>query len=125
LSSFSITGKPDSPPERQGNLEMHSKTNTAHPTAKLETAREHQVLRIIDGDTIQVLIDGKPITVRLLGIDTPETSTKRTGYRECYGKEATEYAKSLLTGKKVRIEPDTTQDSKDKYGRMLAHVFFS
>ncbi len=125
LSSFSITSKPYHASGGQVDAEVYSKTNPALPTAKRETVKEHQVLRVIDGDTIQVLIDGKPVTVRLLGIDTPETSTKRTGYRECYGKEATEYAKSLLAGKTVRIETDTTQDSKDKYGRMLAHVFFS
>lgn len=125
LSSFSIIWKPDSIAENNTSTGVYSRVNSPHPATKLAATWEHQVLRVIDGDTIQVLIDGKPVMVRLLGIDTPETSTKRTGYKECYGKEATEYAKSLLIGKTVRIEVDATQDSKDKYGRMLAHVFFS
>lgn len=78
-----------------------------------------------DGDTIKILADGKPITVRILGIDTPESFTTRTGYPECYGKEANDYAKSVLIGKTIRIEADESQDTKDKYGRTLAHVFFS
>ncbi|MDD2891888.1 MAG: thermonuclease family protein, partial [Candidatus Gracilibacteria bacterium] len=83
----------------------------------------YDVISVVDGDTIKIDINGKTETIRILGIDTPEKFATRTGYKECYGEEASDYAKKLLTGKKVRIEFDDTQDKNDKYGRVLAHIF--
>lgn len=86
---------------------------------------QYPVQEVVDGDTIKVLINKKITTIRILGIDTPETFVTRTGYRECYGQEASDFAKKELTGKTVTIETDSSQDQKDKYGRVLAHVFYS
>lgn len=86
---------------------------------------EYPVHSVVDGDTIKVIIQGKSTTIRILGIDTPEIYTTRTGYTECYGQEASDFAKKTLSGALVRLEWDSTQDKKDKYGRVLAHVFFS
>ncbi|MDD2745574.1 MAG: thermonuclease family protein [Candidatus Gracilibacteria bacterium] len=86
---------------------------------------EYQVHSVVDGDTIKVIMQGKNTTIRILGIDTPEIYTTRTGYPECYGQEASDFAKRTLSGAIVRLEGDATQDKKDKYGRVLAHVFFS
>jgi micrococcal nuclease len=82
----------------------------------------YTVTRIVDGDTIVVHIDGKDESLRLIGVDTPEINDSRTGV-QCFGKEASEYTKSILTGKKVRIEKDATQGERDKYKRLLAYVF--
>lgn len=82
----------------------------------------YTVTRIVDGDTIVVHIDGKDESLRLIGIDTPEINDSRTGV-QCFGKEASEYTKSILTGKKVRIEKDASQGERDKYKRLLAYVF--
>ncbi|MEA1926525.1 MAG: thermonuclease family protein [Patescibacteria group bacterium] len=82
----------------------------------------HQVLHIFDGDTFSVRIDGKMETVRVIGIDSPETGEK---YRkkECYGKDATNKAMEILDGERVRLESDPSQKNRDKYGRLLRYVY--
>ncbi len=67
-------------------------------------------------------IDGKKETLRLIGIDTPETVDPRKPV-QCFGKEASAKAKSLLSGKSVRLEADPTQGERDKYQRLLRYVF--
>ena len=73
--------------------------------------------RVIDGDTI--VLNGNE-TVRLIGVDTPETKNPRKPV-EVFGQEAYEFTKSLVEGKKVRLEYD--QDKVDKYDRTLAYVY--
>lgn len=82
----------------------------------------YNVISVIDGDTIQVVIDSKKETLRLIGIDTPETVDPRKPV-QCFGKEASAKAKSLLSGKSVRLESDPTQGERDKYQRLLRYVF--
>lgn len=79
------------------------------------------VTKIVDGDTFKVSQNGKEVTVRVLGIDTPETEFSPAG-AECFGDEATIKAKELLTGTSVVLRTDTTQGDFDKYGRLLAYV---
>ena len=81
-----------------------------------------KVASVVDGDTIKVLIGGKEEVVRLIGIDAPETSDPRKQV-QCFGKEATDKAKEMLNGKTVVLESDSTQENKDKYGRLLRYVF--
>src|SRR5690606_38389868 len=80
------------------------------------------VVRVVDGDTITVLFQEKRETVRLIGINTPETVDPRKGV-ECFGRQASAYAEALMTGVKVRLESDPTQTDRDRYGRMLRYVF--
>ena len=80
------------------------------------------VSKVVDGDTIKISMDGIEETIRLIGIDTPETVDPRKPV-QCFGIEASNKAKELLSGKKVRIEKDSTQGERDKYGRLLAYVF--
>ena len=76
---------------------------------------------MIDGDTIQVSAAGRRETVRLLGIDTPETHPE-VGPPECFGPEAAAFTASLLPpGSEVRLERDIV--GRDHYGRLLAHVY--
>ncbi len=79
------------------------------------------VTKVVDGDTFWV-DDGseKGKKVRLIGVDTPETLHPQKA-PEPYGREASEFTKSLLEGKKVRLEFDV--DSLDRYGRLLAYVY--
>lgn len=72
---------------------------------------------VIDGDTI--VLDGNEI-VRLIGIDTPETKDLRKPV-QYFGREAYEFTKRLIEGKKVRVAYDLNK--KDKYGRTLAYVY--
>jgi micrococcal nuclease len=81
-----------------------------------------QVSKVVDGDTIDVTVNGETARVRLIGINTPETVDPRKPV-ECYGKEASDFAKETLTGKKVRLEADPTQTDRDKYDRLLRYVF--
>jgi micrococcal nuclease len=82
----------------------------------------YSVIKIVDGDTIAVNLNGKSETLRLIGIDTPEIVDPRKVV-ECFGKEASNKAKEILTGKKVRLETDPISGERDKYDRLLRYVF--
>jgi len=79
-----------------------------------------KVTRVIDGDTIDVDINGTIKRVRYIGIDTPETVDPRTSV-QCYGKEASNKNKDMVEGKEVRLEKDISE--VDKYGRLLRYVW--
>jgi micrococcal nuclease len=81
-----------------------------------------KVLRVIDGDTIEVNLNGKRETVRLIGIDSPEVLTKEKS-NQCFGQEAFDKAKEILNNKDIVLEPDSTQGERDSYNRLLRYVF--
>ena len=80
------------------------------------------VLRIVDGDTVDIVDDARGrLRVRLLGIDTPET--KKPNFTVgCWGPEASAFATDTLLGQRVALIPDPTQDRTDRYGRTLAYL---
>lgn len=81
-----------------------------------------RVERVVDGDTLRVSIDGRSRSVRLLGIDTPETHRPGTPV-ECGGPQATAHMQALAPpGTRVRLFTDPSQDRVDRYGRLLAYV---
>ncbi len=82
----------------------------------------YQVSSVIDGDTIKVLIEDEIKTIRLIGIDSPETVHPERKV-ECFGREASLKLKELLEGKKVFLKSDSSQDDLDKYGRLLRYVY--
>lgn len=82
----------------------------------------YEVVKIVDGDTIAISINGKSETVRLIGIDTPETVDTRVEV-QCFGKESANKMKSLLSGRKVYFEIDEGEGERDKYKRLLAYIF--
>lgn len=82
----------------------------------------YPVTRVVDGDTIKINLAGKTETVRLLGIDTPETVDPRKPV-QCYGKEASDHLNTLLSGKSVQLETDDSQGKRDKYDRLLAYIW--
>lgn len=92
------------------------------PTPTIIDRKLNKVLKVIDGDTVNIEINGKSKTIRLIGIDSPETVDPRKPI-QCYGKEASDKAKELLTGKNVALEADPTQGEKDKYNRLLRYVY--
>jgi len=82
------------------------------------------VTRVVDGDTVDVRVDAKVERIRIIGLDTPETVDPRKAV-QCFGREASAHAKELLPlGTVVTLESDPTQDSRDRYGRMLAFILF-
>ena len=82
----------------------------------------YEVVRVIDGDTIVVNIQGKERNIRLIGVDTPE-SIADDDYKENTkeGTEASRYTHDMLDGKKVYLEYDKEQ--YDTYGRKLCYVY--
>lgn len=79
---------------------------------------------MIDGDTIDVRQpDGERQRVRLIGIDTPESSTLRSGHVECGSGDATRATEELARRwPRVTLTADPGQDEVDRYGRLLAYV---
>ncbi len=76
---------------------------------------------VVDGDTVDMVIDGVEERVRLIGIDTPETKKENTPI-ECFGPEATAFTQSLLPeGTAVYLERDV--EARDIYGRLLAYAY--
>jgi micrococcal nuclease len=77
-------------------------------------------VRVVDGDTIRVVRDGREEAVRYIGVDTPE-SVKPGSPVECFGKSASRANARLVEGERVRLVEDV--ESHDRYGRRLAYVF--
>jgi micrococcal nuclease len=78
---------------------------------------------VVDGDTIKVVSRGFETPVRLIGIDTPETRHPDKPV-QCFGPAASARAKRLLPiGQRVTLVTDPTQDTRDRYGRLLAYVY--
>ena len=99
-----------------------SASTTQQIGAAAEASDWYPVVKVVDGDTITILKDGEKVTVRLIGLDTPETLDPRKPV-QCFGKEASDKAKQILSGSDVRIETDPSQGEYDKYGRLLAYVY--
>jgi len=92
---------------------------TAEPIKEAESNTSYYlVTNVVDGDTIDVNINGEIKRIRLIGIDAPEVSEN-----ECYNNESFEKAKELLLNKKVSLEADSSQEDKDIYNRLLRYVF--
>ena len=82
----------------------------------------YSVVKVVDGDTITVRRGGGNVTVRLIGVDTPEVKDPRKPV-ECFGEEASAETTRLLTGQRVYLEADPGQDQSDRYGRALRYVW--
>ena len=95
---------------------------TATPSKPSPQGSLFRVTAVVDGDTIKIDWDGQITTLRLIGMDTPETKDPRKPV-QCFGREASARAEELLSGGRVRIGEDPTQDTRDKYGRLLVYVY--
>jgi endonuclease YncB( thermonuclease family) len=81
------------------------------------------VLRVVDGDTVDVRFDDtRTERLRLIGIDTPEVVDPRKPV-QCFGREASAHAHELLDGQSVAVELDPSQGQRDIYGRLLAYIW--
>ena len=97
---------------------------TALPVPAQQTnftdTQAYKVAAVIDGDTVKLMIDGKLTTVRLIGIDTPETVHPNKPV-EPYGKRASEFLQNMLSGGSVYLE--FGEERTDKYDRTLAYLY--
>jgi micrococcal nuclease len=82
--------------------------------------QEARVVRVVDGDTIRVLLGGQEYPVRYIGIDTPETVHPSKPV-EWMGREASEANKRLVDGQIVVLEKDVSET--DRYGRLLRYIW--
>lgn len=82
----------------------------------------YEIDHFVDGDTIAVKMDGRSETIRMIGVDTPETHRPNTPV-QCYGPAAAAHTKSLIGNNKVRLESDETNQNRDRYGRLLRYVY--
>ena len=94
----------------------------AYPTMPQVIQGPYTVLKVVDGDTIHVSANGQKLKIRMIGLDTPEVVDPRKPV-QCFGREASAQAKTILGGQQVYLETDPSQDSIDKYGRTLAYVW--
>lgn len=148
-SSPTSSATPPTPTATTASTPTDSRTPTPTPTATQSdsTGREQrsswtvEVISVIDGDTMDVRMpDGSRDRIRLLGVDTPETSASRTepnewesipdnsdgrAWLESWGQEATDYAETRLGGEEIYIETDPESDRRGTYDRLLVYAFQS
>lgn len=78
-----------------------------------------ELMRVVDGDTIEVKMGDKVESIRLIGIDAPEMN-EETMERAI---ESKQYLENLLKNQKIYLEKDETQDDRDVYNRLLRYVY--
>ena len=109
------------------------------PSGVSGEARQATVTRVIDGDTVEVrFADGDVDTVRLIGVDTPETTLSRTDPAEFegipdstagmdhlykWGQNAEQFANRELDDQQVRVVTDSEGDRRGSFGRLLAYIY--
>ncbi len=105
-------------------------------SSPLHAQQTTTVKRVVDGDTLKVRYWGKEESIRLIGIDTPESRVNKKAKRDAkrsgqdiktitaMGKRATEYVESLVKpGDLITIEFDAQE--RDRYRRLLGYVYLS
>jgi endonuclease YncB( thermonuclease family) len=112
-----ITVEPQTTPEVTQDPEPEVIQEEQDPTVTY-----YNVTQVVDGDTVKISMNGTVRTLRLIGLDTPETVDPRKPV-QCFGEEASNKAKELLSGKSVHLEYDASQGQVDKYGRTLAYIY--
>jgi micrococcal nuclease len=82
----------------------------------------YAVQKFVDGDTVVVDMNGRSETIRMIGVDTPETHKPNTPV-QCYGPEASSYTHSLIGKSSLRLEADPLDTNRDRYGRLLRYIY--
>lgn len=100
-----------------------TKTYSEQVLGDKSTSKLPKVTKVIDGDTIVVNINGQKETVRLLGIDTPESVDPRKPV-ECFALNASLKMKEFVLNKEViLIDEKESQGDRDRYGRLLRYIY--
>jgi micrococcal nuclease len=128
LRETAPTGRPT--PEPKATPSAAGATSSGYPDVPTSTAtigteptgptQDAVVVRVVDGDTIRVELDGTEYALRYIGMDTPETVNPNQPV-EWMGKEASDANKRLVTGRAVVLERDVSET--DRYGRLLRYVW--
>jgi micrococcal nuclease len=120
LGFFSCSSLQQSPIQQSSTLE--DKTASKVVNSNVEGVGLYKVSKVVDGDTLKIIVNGKEELVRFLGINTPEVENSYR-HAECFGKEASTETKKLLTNQEVYLLPDPEAPNRGKYGRLLRYVF--
>ncbi len=126
VSLFVLTAcDEETPPQDTAGTTPTALTATASPTLTQEPAfpgntTPATVLRVVDGDTIEVEIAGEAYKVRYIGIDTPETVDPQRPVG-CFGEQASAANEELVGGQTVGLESDVSDT--DSFGRLLRYVW--
>lgn len=116
-------------------------TATPKPDSPIDggDVRQATVTRVVDGDTVEVTFsNGETDTIRLIGVDTPETvssnenpaeygipdTTQGRNWLLHWGDEATSFAQDELDGSTIRVVTDPKGDERGSYGRLLAYIYY-
>lgn len=114
---------PKLPPRSQTRLPEALSLFRELPELPKNAGEPAQVLRAIDGDTIELSYQNATKSARLVGVDTPETKDPRKPL-ECFGPEAARFTSTTLPrGSEVRITYNPLGDRVDKYGRLLVYLW--
>lgn len=81
-----------------------------------------EVVNVMDGDTVWVIVDGVTESVRMIGIDAPETEGPYSD-EECFGPEAKDRLSELLYEGFVILKTDPAVSDRDRYGRLLRYIY--
>ena len=95
-------------------------TRVGEPEPERGRGSVGRVVRVVDGDTIHVEVEGRRETVRYIGVDTPESVKPGTPV-QCFAERASAFNKRLVAGERVRLVLDA--EERDRYGRLLAYVY--
>ncbi|HSW66442.1 MAG TPA: thermonuclease family protein [Bacillota bacterium] len=95
---------------------------TAKQAAEQSQPGLYSIDHFVDGDTIAVKMNDGTETIRMIGIDTPETH-KPNAPVQCYGPAAAAYTKSLIGTNQVRLASDPKSTNRDRYNRLLRYVY--
>ncbi len=95
---------------------------TAGKVIGIPPSGTYKVLKIEDGDTITVDMNGHSETVRFIGVDTPETQDPRKPV-QCFGHAAADFTRQLISNQPVRLEADPLSSNRDRYNRLLRYIY--
>lgn len=116
---FHSQGNGDAPAVPDGSAETVPPT-IPYPIEDFTEDKAYQIIRIVDGDTVRIDYEGTDTSVRLIGVDTPETVHPNRPEEE-YGKEASMFLHNLLQGESVYLRFDA--EKTDGLGRMSAYLY--
>lgn len=103
-------------------LQQQGYVEPAYKQAVESQPGQYRVIRVVDGDTITIDVHGTDETIRLIGVDTPETNDPRKEV-QCFGSAATDFTKKLIGKNTVRLQSDPTNTNRDRYNRLLRYVY--
>ena len=111
------------PNEQTNNTTSTPSNNISSSNTSSQASTTYTVIRVVDGDTFKINYNGKEESVRLIGVDTPESVHPDAEKNTEFGKTASNFSKNYLEGKEVTLEFDVQE--RDQYGRLLAYVYLN